>query len=284
MFPLKAILGGQRNECVEGLADAEYRSFPALSQTPLKWMAKSPYKFFYHWGQPVAPTDTMNWGSAVDCLLFERDEFDDRFTCYGKRRAGTEWECFRDEHQDKVILPEKSYLTAMEAAKAFAFNEDVAPLIESGQPQVSVFAAEGDIQCKGRIDWVATGDEKALVELKTTRCGESRPFSYDFYRLGYDIQLGLYRRWLNRVTNDHWPVRLITVESEAPYEVRVRPMADAVLEDGQERGLLLIRRVRECLEAGEWPAATEDEDPWFVPAHVQDREIGLEGLTYANSA
>jgi hypothetical protein len=127
---------------------------------------------------------------------------------------------------------------------------------------------EGDIQCKGRLDWVSTG-QHVMTDLKTTAEIEPEKFGKTFFNFQYDIKLGMYRRWLNSVTNDHWPVDVIVLESKPPYDVVVKPVPDAVLDAGVEKGLALITKVRHAIDTDKWPGV---DNTFVVPYWAMEEE------------
>jgi len=113
-------------------------------------------------------------------------------------------------------------------------------------------AVECDLQCKGRLDWVSTS-EHILTDLKNSATITPALFGKAFFNYGYDIKLGLYKRWLEAATGERWPVEAIVLEAQPPHDVAIVQVPDAVLDEGVEKALRIIEQVRRCIETDEWP-------------------------------
>jgi hypothetical protein len=142
--------------------------------------------------------------------------------------------------------------SAQEAALSFVHEPAVQQHIASGQAEVTVFAVESGLQCRGRLDWIAAHDD-VIVDLKTARAVTKREFTRDFYKYHYDVKLGLYRRWLSVVMKRPFRVEVIAIENSPPYDVVVYPVADAVMDRGAHKGLEIIARTAACIQSGIWP-------------------------------
>jgi hypothetical protein len=148
---------------------------------------------------------------------------------------------------------------ALDAAQGFLACPRVQSLITAGRAEQTVLAIEEGMQCKGRLDWVSTA-EHVLTDLKTTNEIEPTLFGRTFFRFGYDLKLGLYRRWLSRITGEHWPVEVIALESKPPHDVAIIPVPDAVLDDGADKALAIIGRVKRAIETNQWPGVAGGKD------------------------
>jgi len=205
----------------------------------------------------------MLWGRAVHCLLFEPIEFPNRYRAWSGRRAGNDYKAFvADAWEDGAeILTESgrySLAAALEAAQGFVSDPLVKRLIAAGKPEVTVFATEGNVQCRGRLDWISTVED-CIVDLKTARNITAKEFGRDFYKFHYDLKLGLYRRWLAKVTRKPWRVEVIVLENSEPYDCVVMPIPDAVLDRGAAKGLEIIAKVDECINAQYWPGVADGD-------------------------
>lgn len=274
--PISKIVCGTRSELCQMTWD-EYKDFPAMNGSVLVEGRKSLLHLKHAWSHGRKDTDAMRFGRLLHCLLFEPEEVAARYRTWEERRSGNEYELFCVEAAiagAEVVKAtgEYSLENALEAATGFLRNERVKSLISAGVMEQAVLCVESGLQCKGRLDWVSTS-EHVLVDVKTTARIEASRFGQQFFDLGYDIKLGLYRRWLNRVTNDFWPVEVIVLENKPPYDVAVMPIPDAVLEDGAEDALLLIDSVAKAIESDEWPGvASNDIMPLVVPYYRMREE------------
>ena len=271
--PIASICAGTRNELVS-MSWAEYHEFPALNGTAIVAGRRSMLHLRNAWEHGTGDSDAKQLGRLLHCLLFDPRELKNRYRSWPGRRAGNEYKAFLAEAEaDGIeVVKESMITTALEAAQSFLSNDRVQSLIAAGQVEQALLAVEEGLQCKGRLDWVSTA-EHSIVDLKTTAEIEPELFGSRFFRYGYDIKLGLYQRWLNRVTNDHWPVEAIVLETTPPdYDIAVMPIPIAVLDNGVDKALRIIKRVRHCLNEDHWPGLAQDDFmPLIVPYHeMQD--------------
>ena len=256
----------------------DYKTFPALNGSALVHGRKSLLHLRHAWEDGREDTAAMQFGRLIHCLLFEPEEVGSRYRCWEGRRVGNDYKaCLTQAQLDgaEVIRAEGQYsLTgAVEAAQSFLRDGRVQALIKAGQAEQSVLATEDGLQCKGRLDWVSTS-QHVLTDLKTAAEIEPELFGRSFFRYGYDIKLGLYRRWLSRATNDHWPVEVIVLESKPPYDVAVIPIPDAVLDAGVDKAMGIIARVKTAIATDHWPGISGGKPmPLVVPFYeMQDEE------------
>jgi len=253
----------------------EYREYPALNGSAIVHGRTSMLHLKYAWDHGRKDTDAMQFGRLVHCLLFEPTEVTERYWPWDGRRSGNAYELFKAEAEiagAEVIRAEGEYSmeAALQAAKGFLASSRIQSLIEAGKSEQTVITEECGMPCKGRIDWISTS-QHVLTDLKTTVSLDRKKFGRQFFSLGYDIKLGLYRRWLDRVTNDHWPVEVIALENKPPHDVAVIPIPDAVLDAGVDKAMDIIGRVRQAIESDYWPGMAGDEDyPLEIPFYEME--------------
>lgn len=274
--PISTVLDGTRHELAD-MTWAEYRAFPALNGSVLTHGRKSLLHLKHAWEHGRKDTDAMQFGRMVHCLLFEPSELEKRYRAWEGRRAGNDYKLFVAEAEldgAEVVRAEGqcSLASAIDAANSFLHNTRVQELISAGKAEQTILATERGMQCKGRLDWVSSS-EHVLTDLKTAAEVEPELFGKSFFRYGYDIKLGLYKRWLESVTDDRWPVEVIVLESTPPHDVAVVSVPDAVLDAGVEKAMKIIGPVREAIDKNQWPGVAGDREmPLFVPYHEMIEE------------
>ncbi len=274
--PISSIIGGTRRELVH-MPWPEYCSFPALNGSVIVRGRKSLLHLKHEWEHGGEDTEAMQFGRLLHCLLFEPSEIENRYRSWVGRRAGNDYESFCAEAEAagaEVVRQSGEYSMdrALEAAQGFLCNSRVQALISAGQAEQTVLWTEEDVQTKGRLDWVSTS-EHVLVDLKSANDISDKLFGAAFFRYGYDLKLGLYRRWLQGVTGDRWPVEVIALESKPPYDVATIPIPDAVLDSGVDKALAIIASVRQAIATDQWPGVAGNEPyPLVVPFYEMAEE------------
>lgn len=249
-----------------------------------------PAKLQYEMAHPREQTPEMAVGDALDCLLLEPHEFEQRYvmaqSCQAPKRKGSdevcgapgkvlvdgEWRCGTHGRGGDAVAPDKTLLdhvqmTQVRAMAASIRQHAVADMYfdEPHKPQVALV---GDIygrRFKGRFDLFRSEHDGscAILDLKTARSHRPHAFKRDAIRLGYHVQAFIYfclayaNDW---ITSDD-RIELIVVGKtpiygigrDAVYPVEVFPVGDDLLAIGQRHTEQLVDAVNECEEAGEWP-------------------------------
>lgn len=252
----------------------DYKAIQAINPSTVVHGAKSMRHLLNAWNNPSPSKACLAWGRAIHCLLFEPDQFESRYAeCdvirNPRHNAYKDWLA---DNEGKEALTAKDMTTTLKAAKCFLADPDVQELIAAGMAEVTLLTVEDGVQCKGRVDFLQTALE-VITDLKSTRNIESRACSRDFYRYQYDVKLGLYQRWVQMLTGRPWPVKVIWIENVEPYDVAVMPIDSAVLDRGARKGLEVIRNVKRCIEAGEWPGVGGEEFLLHTPNWAMDDEL-----------
>lgn len=275
MNEIYSVLNGTRNEIVERYNWSEYRKAVGMNPSSLVHGLESMKKLKWEWDHPSKSTPAMAFGTACHTLLFEPREFEKRYAVWdGGSRRGKDYQDFKSDAflERKKVLTEEEAEAAQEVAKSLLALEGVQDLIQSGQPEVAVFWTEGEMQCKGRLDWV-TGRKTAIVDLKTARDLSESGRGRAFFSLHYDVKLGLYQRAFEKVTGVRYPVCVIWVENKPPYDVVIDDgwIPQAVLDAGVEKAMGVFRQLRRSLQTREWPG---HGGPLFVPNwEMQDQIV-----------
>ena len=193
------------------------------------------------------PTDAMQVGSAVHCLVLEPELWEEKFVQLPvkiKVRRGKEWEAFKSEHGDKIIL------TADQVARAGGMAESLdaaaGHLIVKGDPEKSYWYRdpETSLLLKSRID-LQVGD--GAVDLKTTAAENAYQFAQRV-KLDYHMQDALYR-YVSSL-ND---MIFLGVYSKSPFTPymskccqRTRQLSDELMHD-------LFKQIKLAEALGDFP-------------------------------
>lgn len=272
---ISGVLSTDRVGFVEHMPFEEYKAVPAVNMSTACHMADSPLHALSAWHTGIKDTDSLQWGRATHIAAFEPLTFEDRvWQAEGRRTAKLKQEA--KDAGAELLKPgdvQFSYESAVQAAYRLSKLDELQPFIKSGQAELSGFVVEEGMQCKFRLDWLRTGDP-CIIDLKTTRCAASFAFSRDFFRLAYDAKLGFYQaasaRLLGAKPSDI-PVYLLIVENTIPHDCFLAPryggeaipIDQAVLDRGVIKALGWIKRIRECIDSGEWPGRTASPN-WIL--------------------
>jgi hypothetical protein len=258
-----------------------YWTHHGVSQSQLKELERSPFHYhkrFVAKEVPAVPKRTLRKGRALHAMVFEPDDFGERFpTFIGERRSKDDKERFASleanaEALDGCIIRESEIEDVTGMAAALRSDRYIAALLRR------VFSAELPIEwecpttgivCKARLDALAqihsAGD--TLVDLKTCTDASPRAFTRSIANLGYDLQAAHYLAGVEARTGTR-PTRylIVVVESAPPYAVAHYELAPAWIAPAEERRIRLLDRLAECRAKNEWPSYTAGFESIEPPA------------------
>lgn len=244
------------------MSEAEYFSLPCVSNSRLTPLLKSPLHCLHAMQNPKPPTDAMTLGSAVDCLVFNPELFNERFAVaeqcgaltqkkercskrgvirldvYGDDPS-TKWHCsqhsnFTDYIYDTSIevLSEDQSTTAYTMAKAVLNHEGASVLLNSCDSfQISLVWRENNLLCKGRLDGLSS-ELKTIIDLKTCADASPEAFSRKIADFSYHRQAAMYLRGATYHGIDVKNYVIIAVESEPPFAVALYTLTERSVQPG----------------------------------------------------
>lgn len=266
-----------------GVPDAEYRAWPAISQSGLKTMLKSPAKFRHEQTHPRKRTPAMLMGSLVDCLCLEPEAFDLYFevakggvwpnTVCPKCGAAPGAPCLkkdltpaakvctaeRRENDERpagapTLIDSKTLLDARQIADAVLSHPTAGRLVASTEHQVSMVwqdSATG-IWCKGRIDCLDA--DRYIADLKKTGHDGACPQKWpkQVVNWGHDVQAAFYTDAYELLTGKRLPWLWVAVEEEEPFDLAVYQAADEWFKRGRRLYRKALDLYANCVQTDNW--------------------------------
>lgn len=257
-------------ELAKMLADRPYPADVRLRCSTLKAIGRSPLHCLHALRTPYEPSLAMRIGTGAHTLLLGGPKIA-VFT--GKVRRGKDWDDFKDEHQDDLILNEQEALTAEAINEAVRANPIAARVLY--QPgMVYEQTIEWDWQGKPFRCTPDARSHRHLVDLKTTRDAEPEAFLRQAINLGYHAQLALYGLAMESATGrkprDSY---IVAVENKPPHAVTVLELTPRAIEQGEKLCRTWLDRFKQCEAAGNWPGYAESVVPFDVVDGVMDELI-----------
>ena len=237
-----------------------------LSKSVLWELAQSSLFKWRYYPKEFNPTDSMQWGSLVDCLTTTPEEVEEQVAIspydHYRKAVAKEW---RDENlaAGKIVIKQEQFDEAQKAAEMLLKKNSVsAAIFANSSKQVIIGGKILGAQIKGLLDLVPQGEEY-LVDLKTTNDFSIPGFEKTMANLGYHVQGGLYLKLWNAMfpCDQRNSFRLIWQHSEPPYEVAVTEISANDLEHGEAYARHLIVRILEATKANHWPMMMEGRVP-----------------------
>lgn len=278
---------------VQGMDEEEYHAHPALSQTGMKRLLRSPRH--YRASRETRPTrqqqKAFDVGSAAHSLVLGVGapivEIPSRLLSDDggiRTKAAKDWKA-EHEAAGKIVLKASEFGAVSRMANAILRNEKARRLLElPGYSEVSLFGFDPmtGVEVRSRLDRWAHADLLPL-DVKTTQDVRERKLATSIVDLGYDVQAAVYRWMLRLVLGvDAQPMHFIFVEKDYPHDVRVVPMTDIAWQIGGEKQMReALDLYAWCREQDEWPGP-DDEGPirsFDAPSWYRARFMEVGDLT-----
>jgi hypothetical protein len=243
---------------------AEYHRHPAWSPSALKCAITGTMRAFDHrYGPnaaPFVPTDDMNKGSLVDCLVTPPFHYDEMFAAYGIIARNTnDGKANYNEAVEKGLIP-ITYDTAAQAVDIKASLEAdpevgrILAAMDFGTSQAPYFWTDAAGRPCRMLPDVITMDG-GLYDLKKTRSAKPKKFYKQAMDLAYDLQMAHLALGFEDLYG-HPPeeVGIIAFEWEPPFDRSLLIFNADDIALGLEKREEAFRRIAECQASGIWPS------------------------------
>lgn len=216
----------------------EYRAHPAINASYLKQVYAHSY---WKAEVPTTVTPAMQMGTLAHTLILEPKAFEEEYAVFdGDRRTKAGKEAYAAlEASGKLVVGRKELDNAMAMGQAVAAQRGCTELLEGAVAvEQSMLFQWGKFEAKAQIDLFAKGG--VLVDLKTI--GDISKAERQFFNMHYDLQLAWYKEACNQNGLTVKAVKVMFVESAAPYRVALFDLSDDVLELGQAKAAEALKK------------------------------------------
>ncbi len=250
---------------VRGMPFAEYLADPAVSNSMLSDMRKSPAHCYALHLAPDRPKDeptaAMSAGTLAHTAILERDQLDVRYIVKpdGMNFATKDGKVWRDAVPEGLsIVSEDSMKNALAQREAVMRVGVLKQLFSSGIAEASIFWIDADtgLRCKARPDWlhfvsprkVIALDVKTIADLTS----ESVEKAITFY--GYHRQRGHYVKGLRACGMEVEDFGFAFVSGSYPFIAAPYLLDDETCDQGSDESDELLERFAYCKANNDWPA------------------------------
>lgn len=243
--------------------DPYHLDFSRDSHSSLELFRESPTRYAAQriWGmqKPDAPSWEMLMGSALDCWLFERE-------CFAQRYATSETTCKtttkRESPDGRTFLTQHEMLL-LASIEAGICTHPVAhdALVRcEGEAQKVLTWEDGEtglpLKCK-QDRWLPPG--RLIVDLKLTGDIAEREWVRIAARFGYHRQDAFYREGAEACGLDPAGFIFVVASREWPHNVAVYTLGDHIVEAGRRQNREILRDLAKRKAANNWNDRTSDE-------------------------
>ncbi len=245
-------------ELEQGIFDmdfATYRAVPALNNSALDVLARSPLHYKTYIEQPPEPpTPAMQVGSAFHFCALQPDRFRAEVVPDpGWNKNSNKYKEWAADKQDKIILKREQIRNVQHQIEVLRGKQHIMKFLESGWPEKALIwqDPETGVWCKGLMDWLTP--DLTVVDLKKTQVATKWAFEMSVRRYRYYRQAAFYNRGMAalgmRMKNFVW----IASEEEPPNECRAFVADPFEIDNADNEITPLLYRLAECQKKDEWP-------------------------------
>lgn len=263
-----------------------------LSPSSLKAFRNSPRHYLEYLMAPKKPTEEMFMGSLVDCLLLEKDKFEERYLLASKINRGTKQGKLDFQELIKVAAGRAIVQAdAMETAKIMVesimdCHEARMFLDNKVRVQHKLFwkDRETGLPNTGIVDFDAKiGEEWFVVDLKTSRSSDPEKFIRQALDLDYIMQPGSYLEGYRRTKYLFPQFVFLVVENVPPYLVTVNYCDSKYLDKAKAEFRGTLNAFKYCLDNDQFKMGYEfrlmQTRSYFtmsVPGYYKPRYLGFD--------
>jgi hypothetical protein len=242
---------------------------PSVSKSAIKWMIPthggSPKAFWGRWKwnpdhiEPK-PTEALDFGKAVHCLLLGDEPFHESFAIRPKEfpdyrsKAAQEW-------RDETVKARKTIVTLDQMKRIRRIHDDAStyPLIQLGvlngriERTMCVRDEETGIWLKVRPDAVAA--DGIYADLKTASKFDEDFLERQAFDAGYYLQAAMVRMVCRQLRLPFETFTLIYVLNDDVPDTAHVEISPHELDRGERAVRWCLRVIKHGLETGEWPGA-----------------------------
>lgn len=248
------------------MPDEEYFAHPAISNTKIKELLRSPAHYKHSLTAPHEEKESFIVGSALHCSILEFLEFDKRFyVCDEKIDKRTtvgkdKWKEVLKIANGKQIVTSENYEKVSGMHHAIMSNIEVGMFFREGSPEVVAITEIEGVPAKAKFDWLIEKPvfwegidyDGIIVDLKTTDDARLESFSKSIFKFGYDTQNSWYTDVAKNVGLGNYLFLFVVVEKLAPYCFSIYQLDDASIHAARMKYRRALALYRECNVTGDW--------------------------------
>jgi len=280
------------------LPEEEYFADPAVSNSDLKLVRRSPAHFYSEKRDPdrvqKEPSPQMKAGKCLHCAILEPWDFDSRHAVLppdapnrpslrqiNAKNPSKEsiqavrwWNDWNSLHGDKEIITDEQCKQYKAIGSLIRNHPELMGYMLQGKAEQSVFAKDPEtgVMCKCRPDWMTRiANLNVVIDFKSTDDARPHMFQRTAYNFEYFKGAAYYSdviRWSGLDPVDLF--LLVAFERDPPFAIKVYEIQEAELDRGREQYRPALNLFAYCQDTGEWPSYDTSIEVLEFPVWAKD--------------
>jgi len=230
-----------------------------LSASSLKAFRLSPKHYIEYLITPWVPKDEFTIGKACECILLEKEKFNDKFRVYNKFdkrsiKAKEQWEDMLIEAKEGKFewITQEFYDLACKMAESALANPNCKQWIDDKrhvQRKVAWTHTNTGLPIIGYIDFDVEREERVtIVDIKTDYNGEPDKWMRHAADLDYELQVGSYLLGYRKNFYCFPDFRFMVIEKSSPYNAYMTRCPSQYMEDAKDEFENTLLAFRYCMD------------------------------------
>lgn len=251
------------------LRESTYRQDPAISNSKLQLIKKSPAHFLHYAQKSIKETQAMIFGRALHMALLEPERFESEVLGVDAGRASKSFKELINVNKSNLVMTLDELQTINDMVFKINQNSTAQSLLSNhyNLREASIFFSRDDIRCKGRMDLFNRND-KFICDIKTTSDASPRGFMDSIKSYGYHQQAAFYIDGLKALGEEVDDFYFIAIEKTEPYAIGVYALDQDWVKAGRKENQRLINIYKDCVEKRQWHSYTNQIEILECPKYL----------------
>jgi len=270
------------------MEDEAYFADPAVSNSDLKLLRRSPAHFKYLKDNPKETTPAMAAGKSLHCAILEPERFMERHaiipdnapkkptTAQRNSANPTEaaqqriqyWDQWDMMNQGKLLITPEKAAEYLEIGGIVRNHPELSVFFDSGKAEHAVFGEDPEtgILCKCKPDYLTRFDDfKVCLEIKSCEDSRPKPFQRTAYNFEYFTAAAFYQDVMEWSIGRPDLYLIVAFERDPPYGIQIYEVPDEAIERGRDWYDQSLSLYKQCLEDDNWPCYPLDIEVLDLP-------------------
>ena len=193
-------------------------------------------------------------GSYAHTLILEPEMKDIEYAFFPDwKKAGKDWNEFKEKHGDKTILSKPQVIRVNELIEMYRNRPEAVELISGGFPEHTLAGELMGVNCKVRADYINV-DRGYIVDIKTTaRAADIDTFKFTCQDYGYYISAAMYTMMFSDFYEKEFDFYFLALSKDKTYNTcELYKISKDTMQYGRNMIIKAINLYKKCKETNDW--------------------------------
>lgn len=240
---------------LESTNDAYHADKTHLSSSGLKTLLKSAAQFHYEYvlgNREQIDKPAFVDGTLLHALILEPHKIMTDYAVFsGLRKAGKQYEAFKEAHKDKIVVSAAQMLRMQNLYRSYQALPSAIELLHGTLAEHSMVSAILDVPVKARADAISIS-RRCIIDVKTTSLPSGRDiFAQTVVDYSYQLSAALYCQIAYQTYGTLFEFYWLVL-SKDDGQCHIYKASTETLSMGSALVTQALVKYKKCLESGNW--------------------------------